>query len=247
MGKITPFGRHRLKLARFLGLEREGCCQPSDNQGQCGSCYTFGSTAVVETAVFLNGFDLPNLSEQQIVSCSQAYGNLGCNGGLQPRVFEYLHYNYQVPLTQYPYISGEGTTYCCNTTEAANGTIYTTAMALVTQNNSEAMKTAISQGVVTITVDASSDAFNYYYGGIFDQAEACGTKLDHAIAAVGYGTDTDGTPYFIVRNSWSAQWGDAGYIKMQNIGDGPGMCGMQMAAYTADATYVPNQSGNEQS
>jgi C1A family cysteine protease len=87
-------------------------------------------------------------------------------------------------------------------------------MALVTQNNTEAMKTAISQGVVTITIDASSHAFNYYKSGIFDDAASCGTNLDHAIAAVGYGTDSDGTDYFIVRNSWSTHWGEEGYIRM---------------------------------
>merc|ERR1719440_1910552 len=109
-------------------------------------------------------------------------------------------------------------------------------MNLVTQNNTEAMKTAIANNVVTITVDASSHAFNYYTSGIFDDAASRGTTLDHAIAAVGYGTDTDGTEYFIVRNSWSTYWGEEGYIRMQIIGNGPGMCGMQRRAFTADAT-----------
>ena len=140
----------------------KGAVNPIKNQGQCGSCYTFGSTAVVEASVFINGYDLPNLSEQQIVSCSQSYGNQGCNGGLQPRVFEYLHYNYQVSDAQYPYISGGGTTYACNKTAEKNGQIYVTTMNLVTQNNTAAMKAALSKGVVTITVDASSTAFNYY-------------------------------------------------------------------------------------
>jgi len=71
-----------------------------------------------------------------------------------------------------------------------------------------------------------------------DNASACGTSLDHAIAAVGYGTDSSGTPYYLVRNSWGTTWGDAGYIKMQITGDGPGMCGIQLAAFTADATMA---------
>jgi len=29
-----------------------------------------------------------------------------------------------------------------------------------------------------------------------------------------------------MRNSWSAAWGDAGYMKMAIIGDGPGICGV---------------------
>merc|ERR550514_74786 len=136
-GKSSNKARRLSEVPASMDWRTKGGVNPIKNQGQCGSCYTFGSTAVIESAVFNNGFDLPNLSEQQVVSCPQAYGNQGCNGGRQPRVFEYVHVNYQVPLVQYPYISGGGTTYACNTTAEKNGQIYTTAMALVTQNNTE--------------------------------------------------------------------------------------------------------------
>jgi hypothetical protein len=100
--------------------------------------------------------------------------------------------------------------------------------------------------VLSPSLSTSSTAFNYYTSGIFDEASACGTNLDHAIAAVGYGTDSDGTSYYIIRNSWSANWGEEGYIRFQMTGDGPGMCGVQLASFTANANYVPNQSGNQQ-
>jgi len=72
-----------------------GAVNPVKNQGSCGSCYSFGSTAAIEASIFNNGFDLPNLSEQQIVSCSQSYGNNGCNGGNPMYVFNYLQNTYQ--------------------------------------------------------------------------------------------------------------------------------------------------------
>lgn len=115
---------------------------------------------------------------------------------------------------------------------------------MVTQYSESALKEAISQGVVTVTIDANSTTFQYYTSGIIDDAEACGTNLDHAVAAVGYGVDSDGTGYYIIRNSWSAYWGDEGYVKFAMTGNGDGMCGVQMAAFTANATIAPSQSGN---
>ena len=56
-------------------------------------------------------------------------------------------------------------------------------------------------------------------------SEECGTKVDHAVTAVGYGKELE-QEYYIVRNSWSAEWGDEGYIKIAAV-PGVGICGVQ--------------------
>ena len=56
-------------------------------------------------------------------------------------------------------------------------------------------------------------------------ATKCGTTLDHAVTAVGYGTDPTAGPYYLVRNSWGTSWGMAGYV-MIGQAPAPGVCGI---------------------
>jgi len=92
---------------------------------------------------------------------------------------------------------------------------------------------AIDKAPVSVTIEADRTVFQQYTGGILD-SEACGTQLDHAVAAVGYGTE-GGQQYYIVRNSWGASWGDEGYIKIAAV-DGKGICGIQMESLYPSTT-----------
>lgn len=78
-----------------------------------------------------------------------------------------------------------------------------------------------------MTIDAGNYAFQHYFNGIITDASTCGTNLDHAVLAVGYGVD-NGQAYYLVKNSWGADWGETGYVRIGMNGDGPGICGIQM-------------------
>lgn len=94
----------------------------------------------------------------------------------------------------------------------------------VPKNSVSELKQAIAKQPVAVTVSAGSYPFQHYFKGIITDT-SCGTDLDHAILAVGYGTE-NGTDYYIVKNSWGGHWGEDGYVRIAQV-DGEGICGIQ--------------------
>ena len=74
------------------------------------------------------------------------------------------------------------------------------------------MKNALKKGPVSVGVAASSKAFQTYSHGILEKG--CGTELDHGILAVGWGKESNGREYFLVKNQWGTGWGIDGFIKI---------------------------------
>jgi len=85
----------------------------------------------------------------------------------------------------------------------------------VTQFDETALKSASSQAVVSVGIDASQNSFQFYSSGVYDEpkCQSAWDQLDHGVTVVGYGT-LNKKDYWIVKNSWSEDWGLQGYILM---------------------------------
>ena len=186
-------------LPTSVDWEAAGAVTPIKDQGQCGSCWAFSTTGSTEGNVFINTGKLLSLSEQQLVDCSGAEGNQGCNGGLMDYGFQFIIDNKGIcSEASYPYTAADGT---CQTTCKAVATI--TGFTDVPANSQTALETAVVQQPVSVAVEADQDVFQFYTGGVM--TSACGTALDHGVLAVGYGTDAaNGGDYWKVKNSWGA-------------------------------------------
>jgi len=87
-----------------------------------------------------------------------------------------------------------------------------------TAGNEAALEAAVSSiGPISVliqvpqgTAAAPDYTFFNYASGIYSSND-CNTAINHAVLAVGYGTNANGS-YWIVKNSWSSGWGEAGYI-----------------------------------
>lgn len=92
-----------------------------------------------------------------------------------------------------------------------------------TGNETLLMQALAHVGPLAIAVDASSDAFQNYQSGVFDDI-SCTREINHAVVLVGYGTDPVGGDYWLVKNSWGVSYGEAGYIRIARNRDN--LCGI---------------------
>jgi len=200
-----------------------GAVTPVKDQGQCGSCWAFSATGSMEGSWQIAKKSLVSISEQQLVDCSGAQGNQGCNGGLMDYAFEYVISNKGLTTEKlYPYKAVDQR--CKNPLPAS--AVKITSYTDVKVNDDASLETAVVQGPVSVAIEADQPAFQFYTSGVFDAA--CGDELDHGVLAIGYNV-LNNKKYWIVKNSWGADWGNKGYIWMVRK-TGEGQCGINMAA-----------------
>jgi len=196
------------------------------DQGECGSCWAFATTGAIECNVAIKTGTLRSLSEQQLIDCSSAYGTEGCNGAYVDDAFQYVYAKGGLCTeTAYDYTGYEGT--CQSTTCGTKyGSIY--SYYDVSIDSKSSLIAALASGCVTVGIEADSEAYQFYSSGVM--SGTCGTNIDHAVLAVGYGIDGS-TEYWKVKNSWGTSWGEDGYIRLckgcSNNGS-HGQCGILM-------------------
>jgi cathepsin L len=200
---------------------------PIKNQGQCGSCWSFSSTGGLEGQHAINTGTLVSLSEENLVACSNAEGNQGCNGGLMTQAFQYVITNGGIDTeASYPYTSGAGVVGKCKYSAANIGATATGYTSIPTGSESALQNASALQGPISVAMDASLNSFQLYKSGIYAPAGCSSTALDHGVLAVGYGTST--AAYWIVKNSWGTTWGMQGYFELARNDNN--MCGIATMA-----------------
>ena len=201
------------------------------DQGKCGSCWSFSAVGALEGAWFISTNQLYNFSEQQLMDCSRRYGNMACNGGLMDKAFEYAIDNGMCKLEDVPYDAESE--FCTQTVKNCPKVAHFSQCFEIPANNERLLREAVYRSPVAVSIEADTKTFQFYQGGILDSTN-CGTTLDHGVLAVGYGEE-DGKKYWIVKNSWGADWGENGYVRIgrEDSEDSEGVCGI-----AKDAAFV---------
>jgi len=150
-------------------------------------------------------------SEQQLVDCSGSYGNFGCDGGLMDSAFEYIIKSSKGLEGEdtYPYTARDGT--CKFKPANIKTTIDKYADVPANEN---ALQTNIMRQPISVAIDAAHSSFQFYHSGVYFESACSSSNLDHGVLAVGYGSLSPTSLYYIVKNSWGTSWGSQGYILM---------------------------------
>ena len=173
--------------------------------------------------------ELVRFSQQALVDCSWGFGNNGCDGGEDFRVYQFMLKHGGIPTEDSygPYLGNDG--FChMNNSDVEIG-FQISGFVNVTSGDSDAVKVAlVKNGPLSIGIDASHRSLSFYSSGVYFEPECNNTPdgLDHAVLLVGYG-EINGEKYWLVKNSWSTYWGNDGYVLMSQKDNN---CGVATAA-----------------
>ena len=189
------------------------------NAGNWDSYWAFVAAGAVESAYAIKQkTSLIDLSEQQLIDCSDEYGNYGCTGGLATQGMEYLQYNKFCYEDDYKYIARDDSCHssdCSHTIQKIQGTQNIESCDL------DEFLEAIEKGPIAAAVNSKGDGWANYEGGII-QSDNCSSNVDRGVLIVGY---KDG--HFIVKNHEGTKWGESGYARLSADGNnGWGTCGI---------------------
>ena len=219
--KATP----GYKASENVDWRDKGAVTDVKNQGQCGSCWSFSATGSLEGQHFLKAGELVSLSEQNLIDCSVPEGDHGCKGGLMDNAFKYIIKNNGIDTEEsYPYQAHNE--FCRFKRNDVGATM--SSYRDIERGDVNALMEAIDTiGPISVAMDASRPAFHAYKRGVYSDRTCSSKKLDHGVLAVGYGT-YEGTPYFLVKNSWGETWGMEGYFMIERSEEN--MCGLATQA-----------------
>jgi len=221
------------------------------DQGSCGSCWAHGAVEAMSDRICIhsNGNQNVHISVQDLNTCCFSCG-MGCDGGFPAAAWEYwvekglvTGGNYNTHQGCQPYTIPECEHHSTGSRPTCNGTLPTPkcqqscekgysvsypkdkhfgAKSYSIGSSQEQIQTEIMKNGPVEAAFTVYEDFLTYKSGVYKHVT--GPELGgHAVKFVGWGME-DGTPYWLVANSWNSDWGDNGFFKILR---GQDECGIE--------------------
>jgi cathepsin F len=216
-------------------LAGEGRSEPREEPGLLWKLLGLRTVANLEGAGFVANQKLLSLSEQELVDCDKATGDVGCGGGLPSNAYTDMVKNNigLEPEQLYPYQGADGTCQASKSQEVA----YISGWKAISTDEDQIAAALMKYGPLAIGINAGP--MQFYFGGISNPWTIfCNPKsLDHGVAIVGFGVEAS-KKFWVIRNSWGSSWGEKGYYRIIR---GTGACGLNTMVTTATGITFKGQ------
>ena len=198
---------------------------PVKDQGNCGSCWAFSSVSTAESALFLAGaWTKPTeLSTEELVDCVKGEG---CRGGDITDGIDYLAKHGVALASDYPDTSSHArptkkSSCKINDKEVVkkiSGRKFAVPQCRAgdckKKENEDILAAVLAHyGPIAICVNAADSWDNYESGVLKGKCSSKADDVDHCVQLVGY-SKTAEEPYWKIRNSWTEDWGEEGFIRI---------------------------------
>jgi hypothetical protein len=173
---------------------------PVKNQGQCGSCWAFATTGLLEGQEVTRNLTkrLVQLSEQNLLDCSPQ--DFGCGGGFMSYALEDIADEGGIESEKdYPYLGAEGGK--CRFSKKKAVMADKGAIDLPKGDEKTLQVVLARYGPIAVAIEATEHLRHYKSGILFDPI--CTDRLNHAVLLVGYGTDPEHGDYWILVSTGS--------------------------------------------
>lgn len=208
--KVAP--DETVDLSRVFDWRELDACTPVKDQAACGACWAFATAAIVESAVLIHIGAEEDISEQWLISCTDSGS---CDGGWYGQALNYListqDYCGEIGAVleeDLPYEADSETPCDCGYDYH-----YTLSSWASPGSTIEDIKRAIVEyGPVAVGI-YTDEVFQSYKSGVFN-ASAEG-EINHAVVLVGWDDNQGSQGVWFLRNSWSAGWGENGYMRIE--------------------------------
>lgn len=212
--------------------------------GLCGACWAYSLNVNIEGLNAIKTGTLTSCSEQMLVDCDT--NDQGCAGGWMDNAIQYLIDTGGMETEDdYAWTGSQGTCMApsfVRTIKVIGGECWNTG--------SEVDLQAFIMDAAPAAATVDGNGMQFYKSGVIGYAgdtgtapaSCCSTKecQNHAVALVGWGQEERPSmvplqppeiiEYWIAKNSWGADWGELGYVRILR---NKNTCGINMFVSSA--------------
>jgi cathepsin B len=205
------------------------------DQSACGTCFAFGAVEAMSDRICITLKQNVSLASGDAAFCCDSCGD-GCDGGYPSAVWQYWQDNGIVEEGCYPYPLKSCDHHLNNSKNPCPSQEYPSATCpnqcdsswvgpawtsdrhmasnvyTIDGGESAIMQEIFTNGPVETAFTVYQD-FLSYKGGVYQYT--WGDELGgHAVKMIGWGVTSGGVKYWIVANSWNADWGEKGFFRI---------------------------------